>query len=74
MKKTDNVKKIKFVGDDKFLFGINELSSQLNFTLSNDGCEVQAIKVDGNILTVETTNDKATIYCGCFYNNELIYM
>lgn len=57
-----SVKKIKFIGDDKFLFGLNELSSQLNFTLSNDGYEVSAIKVDGKILSIETTKDKAIIY------------
>ena len=62
MKEFGIVKKIKFIGDDKFLFGIKELSSQLNFILSDDGYEVNAVKVEGKTLTVETTENKATIY------------
>lgn len=63
-------KKIKYAGDEEFLFGINELSSQLNYTLSNDGYLITAVKVEGKVLTVETDVDKATIYYpknNCFF-------
>ena len=56
MDKLSSIKKIKFVGDDKFLFGIKELSSQLKFTLVDDGYEVVAIKVDGNTLKILVKN------------------
>ena len=68
--KTQKINRIKFIGNNEFLFGLNELTKELNFTLSEDGYRVVANKVDGNILTVETDEKGATIYYpknNCFF-------
>ena len=55
------MKKIRFIGENKFLFGLNELSKQLRFVLADDGYTVVAKKTDGDTLFVQTTETGARI-------------
>lgn len=61
---------ISFCGDNKFLFGINELRQQLRYNVGNDGYLVYAEKVEGNTLSVVTGKHSATVYYpsdNCFF-------
>lgn len=62
-------RKIKFIGDEKFLFGIKELQKQLGF-IDGEDYVIDAVKRDGNVLTVESDEKGATIYYprdDCFF-------
>lgn len=43
------MKKIYFIGEEKFLFGIKELQAQLQFSLANDGDKIVCEKTGEGI-------------------------
>lgn len=54
--------KVKIECDNNFLFGIQELQSQLNFCVAEKGFLIIAKKIDGNKLIIESEKNQSVIY------------
>lgn len=55
------MKSVSFFGDEKFLFALNALQSQLRFVFNENGYKITAKKIDGDTLRVRTNENEALI-------------